>query len=136
LYCDTSSRNNLTTLKGWNITGDSYLVDCNATLVPGAFVTLWHIVGNQPLTISTIGGGYNYNIDFGDGTVLTNQTSDVSHSYTSSGVHRVSITGDFPQMHFNSPQQAFKLKAILQWGNNPWRSMEKAFKDCINMRLT
>ena len=101
------------------------------------FITTWEVYqGFQNITIPTIGTGYNYTVDFGDGTVLTNQTGDSWHTYSSSGIYSVTISGDFPRIRFgNNSTNAPKLKTIEQWGDNEWISMESAFMGCSSLTL-
>src|SRR5690606_7500123 len=61
----------------------------------------------------------NYTVDFGDGTILTNQTGHVTHIYTTSGIYTVSLTGTFKHILFGNesfPQSnANKLQSVEQW---------------------
>ncbi|MDT0294202.1 BspA family leucine-rich repeat surface protein [Mesonia ostreae] len=93
------------------------------------------------IVIPTWGEGYNYTINFGDGTVNTNVTGDISHTYAQEGTYNVSISGDFPRIRFEnlyeSSQGEFEpqLKSIEQWGDIEWQSMENAFKGCLYLRI-
>lgn len=111
------------------------LVSLFASAQNAPFITTWEIPNSSSITIPTEGTGYNYTVDFGDGTVLTNQTGDVSHYYSSPGVHTVSITGDFPRIYFYESNTANKeyLKSIEQWGDIEWTSMHSAFYGCSNL---
>ena len=54
------------------------------------FVTTWEVTaGDLDITIPTNPAEYTYDytVDFGDGTVLTNQTGDVTHNYFSPGIY-------------------------------------------------
>ncbi|MEO6819065.1 MAG: BspA family leucine-rich repeat surface protein [Ginsengibacter sp.] len=104
------------------------------------FITKWKtIVANDSITIPTFGGGYNYNVNWGDGSgISTGQTGDATHNYVAAGTYSVSITGIFPQIMFvfaNSNMNE-KIVEISQWGNNAWRSMFSAFAGCTNLLLT
>jgi|LSQX01.1.fsa_nt_gb surface protein len=132
-YCDPTDRNILRNTLNWDITGDRYMVDCNPILDPDAFIAIWDSYGS--ITIPTVGSGYNYNIDFGDGNVYTNVTGSISHSYTQPGCYYVSITGDFPRIYFNDTGDKNKIIEIVQWGDIEWQSMEKAFSGCSNLRV-
>jgi len=101
------------------------------------FITTWEVEGNNlSITIPTEGEGYNYTVDFGDGTVVNNQTGDATHTYDSAGVYTVSIYGDFPRIHFPSSfLSSEKLKFVEQWGDIEWTSMERAFKDCKYLQI-
>lgn len=112
-----------------------------------AFITTWKtdnlgISKSNQITIPTIGDGYNYNVDWGDGTSTKNITLDASHTYEKSGTYQVSIIGDFPRIYFAKnydhnistiDNDAPKLLSIEQWGSNKWSSMGGAFAGCVNM---
>ena len=128
-YClGETARNTLSTTNSWNITGDSK--DCAGL----GFTTTWQTTGpNESITIPTFGGGYNYNIDWGDGNNDTGQGGDATHQYASAGTYTVIITGDFPRIFFNNAGDKDKIMTIEQWGNNPWTTMDRAFFGCSNL---
>ncbi len=106
-------------------------------LIPGAFVTTWQTTtANESITIPTTGSGYNYTIDWGDGTVEVSQTGDASHTYTSIGIHTISISGDFPRIYFNNVGDKEKIVTIEQWGAIKWTNMSSAFYGCVNLDVT
>ena len=97
------------------------------------FITTWEVTASDlEITIPTKFWGYNYTIDFGDGTILNNQTGDLTHTYNSAGIYTVSISGDFPRIYFEelSNPDNHKIISIEQWGDIQWTSMEEAFKGC------
>ncbi len=104
---------------------------------PNEFVTTWDI--QQPTKTLTIPsyslGGYNYNIDWGDGNVDTGVTAAAYHTYASKGVYTVKISGTFPRMVLDS-SNAGELITVDQWGNNPWATMESAFQDANRLTIT
>ena len=105
-------------------------------LVAQGFKTTWQVTANSQTTIPTSGTGYNYSIDWGDGsTVETGITGSISHVYTSSGTYTIEINGDFPRIYFNSSSQAGKIKAVTQWGNIQWTSMASAFRGCSQLEI-
>src|SRR5690554_6217219 len=89
------------------------------------FITTWEI-GEYgfSITIPTEGTGYNYSVDFGDGTILNNQTGNVSHTYATAGIYTVSITGDFPRIYFAGNNDIYSLRTVEQWGDIQWQTME------------
>ncbi|UOY05767.1 BspA family leucine-rich repeat surface protein [Muricauda sp. SCSIO 64092] len=108
-----------------------------------AFITTWQVGengigdGDLTVTIPTTGSGYNYTVDWGDGTVdTTTYTGDASHTYSSAGAYTVSITGDFPSIYFDNAGDKDKIRTVQQWGGIQWKSMEKAFAGCTNLRVT
>ena len=105
-----------------------------------AFVTTWKTYGFaintcNEITIPTEGSGYDYSVDWGDGTSDSNVTGDITHVYALNGTYVVTITGDFPRIYFNSTQEAPKLISIDQWGTQVWQSMEDAFSGCFHMKM-
>lgn len=89
---------------------------------------------------------YNYSIDWGDGTIDTGITEDITHTYSEPGTYQVSITGRFPSIYFNSSEEvvgypskiadAQKIIAVNQWGTQRWISQEFAFAGCSNLDVT
>lgn len=104
----------------------------------GAFITTWQVTASGltitiPINVNT--PGYNYTVDWGDGTIITGHTGVCSHTYAEAGVYTVSITGDFPRIHFNNGPERLKLLSIEQWGAIQWTTMWNAFYGCENMLL-
>lgn len=104
------------------------------------FITTWKTdipstSNDNQITIPTTGTGYNYDIDWGDGSSDTGVTGNITHIYSVPDTYTVSITGDFPRIYFNNLGDKEKLIAINQWGNISWSSMNKAFSGCINLTI-
>ncbi|WP_196888423.1 BspA family leucine-rich repeat surface protein, partial [Aureivirga sp. CE67] len=103
------------------------------------FITTWEVQdGSLDIRIKTSSYAsdiYNYTIDFGDGTILTNVTDQVDHTYAQAGIYSVSITGDFPRILVSntSSTNRLKIKSVEQWGDIQWKSMEDAFSGCSNL---
>ena len=103
---------------------------------PIPFVTTWKTdnagsTASDQIKIGTAGGGYNYSIDWGDGSTDTGITGNITHTYAVAGTYRVSINGDFPQIFFDTTgYDNRKLLSIEQWGTNQWQSMNQAFFRC------
>ncbi len=100
-----------------------------------SFITTWRVTESDlKITIPTRGGGYDYTVDWGDGSELsTGQTENASHTYEEEGTYTVSIAGDFPRIFFNNEGDRKKIIAINQWGPISWSSMELAFTVCTNL---
>ena len=123
------------------------IISDNFAVPTGAFVTTWKtnnegISNNNQITIPTNGDGYNYSVDWGDGTHDTNLTADKTHTYSSVGSYTVSIFGKFPQIDFGKnsdgelstiESDARKLVSIIKWGDNRWSSMENSFMECTSL---
>ncbi|WP_299266467.1 BspA family leucine-rich repeat surface protein [uncultured Psychrosphaera sp.] len=115
-------------------------------VAPTPFVTVWQTDaegGNDTyqsdenqIRIGTTGSGYDFTIDWGDGTVEENQTAGKTHTYTAAGTYTITITGAFPRLYSDSFFRGYdnaKLLSVEQWGNNHWASMEKAFHSNLNL---
>lgn len=99
-----------------------------------AFKTTWQTTAsNESITIPTIGGGYDYTVNWGDGNEVSGYTGDATHTYDNPGIYTVIISGTFPQIYFNLGGDRMKIRSIEQWGNTAWRSMEAAFAGCENL---
>lgn len=102
------------------------------------FILTWQVLNNQSITIPTIGSGYNYTVDWGDGNVESGFTGDASHLYTSGGQKEIKITGSFPRIYFKGSTNGNRdrLITIKQWGDVAFTSMEGAFLGCEQMYIT
>tara|TARA_R110002012_G_scaffold66476_6_gene173591 strand:+ start:405 stop:5018 length:4614 start_codon:yes stop_codon:yes gene_type:complete len=98
------------------------------------FVTTWETTtNNESIKIPTTGTGYHYDIDWGDGTIVTQSyVFGVSHTYSTPGIYTVSITGTFPRIYFYQTDTR-NFRSVEQWGNTAWTSMEGAFWGCKNL---
>lgn len=99
------------------------------------FITTWQTTtNNESITIPTSGSGYNYTVDWGDGTIDTNITGNATHTYTTPGIYTVKIDGDFPRIHFStSIGNRDKILTIEQWGTIKWETMYGAFQGCSKL---
>ena len=118
------------------------IVDNGFSPPSGAFIATWNtnhpgISQNNQVTIPTFPGEtYNYTVDWGDGSFDVGVTGDITHTYQTPGMYRVSISGDFPRIYFNNSGDAKKLLNLVQWGNIHWTSMERAYYGCSNFNVT
>jgi surface protein len=112
---------------------------------PTPFITTWqtdhpsagsYASDDNQIKIGTQGTGYDFTIDWGDGTVEYNQTEGKTHTYEVPGIYTIKITGRFPRLYSdfdNSGYDNDKLLSVEQWGNNQWSSMSQAFHSANNM---
>jgi surface protein len=110
------------------------------------FITTWQTTAGESITIPTKNGvTYNYTVDWGDGTIPTIHTglainavdaTDATHTYTTTAVHTISISGIFPAICFGDASLVDKPKilSIEQWGIGVWTSMERAFNGCTSLQ--
>ncbi|MDH7912091.1 BspA family leucine-rich repeat surface protein [Winogradskyella sp. SYSU M77433] len=75
---------------------------------------------------------FNFTIDFGDGTVLNNQTQSVQHSYSQTGVYSISISGIFPVLDLGYFTRT-NVVSVEQWGDIVWNSAVGMFSGCTNL---
>jgi gliding motility-associated-like protein len=118
----------------------------NSSLMGQSFITTWKTdnpgsSNDNEITIPTTGGGYNYDVDWGDGMSDTGVTGNITHTYAIAGTYTVTISGAFPRIYFNSggffgdDTDSDKLLTIEQWGDIAWSSMAGAFSGCSNLRI-
>lgn len=82
---------------------------------------------------------YNYNVDWGDGTIDSGVTGNITHQYATPGTYTITITGVFPRIYFNdfdgTLNDSDKIVSIDQWGSGAWTSMNNAFTHCSNLEV-
>jgi len=107
---------------------------------PGSvpFITTWQTTApGQSITIPTNPNfgtiHYDFTIDWGDGTVETNQNFNPNHSYANAGTYTISITGKFAGIYIANSALKNSILSIEQWGNIEWQTMENAFWGCQNL---
>ena len=111
------------------------------------FITTWKTdihatLHPNTITIPTFGDGYNYSVDWGDGTSSRNVIENISHTYKRAGTYKVKILGNFPRIYFTEGTDLYgnvvdennlKIISIDQWGEIKWTSMGEAFVGCENL---
>lgn len=104
------------------------------------FVTTWKtdVPGarnDSEIIIPVSGSGYDFIVDWGDGTTTSWQDgddpADLLHTFKEPSTYTVQITGDFPRTSFSFGSQ---LLTIEQWGDIEWSSMKEAFYDAWNLQ--
>ena len=115
-----------------------YLAILLSTTVLGQnFVTTWETtIADETITIPTNGSGYDYVVDWGDGSTDSGVLGDITHTYALPGTQTVTISGDFPRIYFNDSGDKDKIQTIEEWGTIAWTSMEDAFDGCTNLIIT
>jgi surface protein len=88
------------------------------------------------IRIPTVGTGYNFEIDWGDGVIdnYSGTAPVVSHPYATGGVKEVKIRGNFPRIYFNNQRDRNKILSVDQWGDVQWTNMANAFYGCENLQ--
>lgn len=94
-------------------------------------------------TLPTVNGGtYAFTVDWGDGTndyITSYNAAEITHSYASSDLYTITITGVFVGIQNGSNATATnrnKVREILQWGNLQIGSYGQAFKQLTNLIVT
>jgi surface protein len=124
-------------------------LNVNATSIPlSTFISIWDttlvssggsldtLVVKLPL-IST--GTYNFIVDWGDGTnntIVAWDDVNVSHSYPTEGVYKITITGIINGWQFANTGDRLKLLSILQWGPLQLGDVGDYFWGCENLDLS
>lgn len=114
------------------------------------FITVWKTdnkgtSNDNQIHIPTSGDGYNYSVDWGDGTSTENISADIIHTYAHPGTYEVKLSGDFPFLAFGTTtdfnvstvdNDSRKLLDVKQWGKIKWTNMFAAFSECVNLTGT
>ena len=104
------------------------------------FITIWETTtANEEIVVPTESSQtYNYTINWGDGTIDTNETGNGYHTYLTPGMHTVEITGDFPAIYFydEDDDERNKIRDIKQWGAIKWKTFYESFYECSNLTST
>ena len=102
-------------------------------VVSKAFKTTWNVAAGV-LTIPSQAVKYNCTVDWGDGTALTRHTTgDLIHTYTTAGLHQISITGQYSGFMINGGADKDKLISVDDWGDVGIGGMSYAFLSCSNL---
>ncbi len=132
-YCDGElARSSLIALDNWNFVGD--IKYCPF------FITTWNtanpgLSNATSITIPTIGGGYDYDVDWNNDGVFDQLgiNGSVTHDFGAVGVYTIQIRGDFPRIYFDNTGDKDKIIDINRWGNIEWTDMSGAFYGCSNL---
>mgnify|MGYP003110811887 CR=1 FL=1 len=127
-YEAAAARNTLINTYGWTITDGGQVASPK-------FALKWETTTpNEEIQIGVGSGTFNYDIDWGDGTVETYTTdANISHTYVAAGDHITKITGDFPHLNMkNLTDDVYreKLRDVLNWGSIVWQDWTNMFRDC------
>ena len=99
------------------------------------------IAGSTPsnqFQIKTLGGPYNYDVDWGDGQTDTGVTSatGITHTYATGGEYDIKISGTFPTITYNNNSEAHKIIEIKNWGIIQWTTFNNSFYGAENLDVT
>lgn len=116
----------------------SFLISSiSLTAQTNAFITQWSIPEtNTTLELPTYGTGYDYQIDWGDGSVEQITSDTATHTYANHGIYDITIAGIFPRMKTENFPQKEQLKKVKQWGTIVWDTMQYMFAETANLEFT
>ena len=102
------------------------------------FVTNWWVTDDDKIiTIPTFAQeNYNYDIDWGDGSIERGILGDRLHSYSVAGSYRIIISGVFPGININNYDDKDKLILVEQWGDVQLSRVDNAFYGASNLELS
>ncbi len=127
---------------GWDISDRGQLQSCKLPNNTTDFITWWKMPNSatesdRTITIPTVGSGYTYTIDWGDGSCIENGDgiTPMTHTYSGIGPYEVKISGIFSRIYFNNTGDKNKIIFVKQWGDQNWTSFESAFEGCENLQI-
>jgi surface protein len=72
---------------------------------------------------------YRYKVDWGDGNIsASTTTTNLTHTYASSGIYNVKVFGRFDQLYFNGDLDGDKVTDIISFGNIKWVDFSSALE--------
>ena len=98
---------------------------------------IFTISSTSTFTLPTNGSGYNAVIDWGDGNTetLIGAPGNVTHTYSTSTVRTITISGVFPTIYFNNSGDRTLITDIIQWGDIVWEDFTNSFYGCNNLTV-
>jgi len=85
-------------------------------------------------------GTYNFTVDWGDGNsnvITVYNASTVTHTYTTSGIYNIKITGICIGWQFNGTGDRLKITSISSWGSLKLGTTQGGyFQGCQNLNLS
>lgn len=92
---------------------------------------------NYTINIPVAGGGFDCDIDWGDGsptqTFISSNASFISHVYATAGTYEVKISGSFPRIYCDRGGSRNQLIRVLDLGDVGWTSWYRAFSNAANL---
>jgi len=93
------------------------------------FISTWKTTSaNETITLPT---STNYKVDWGDGTVTTDENS---HQYAIDGDYQIKISGSITDFVFNNGGDKDKILDVSNFGG--LRIISNIFRDCNNLDIT
>jgi surface protein len=113
--------------------------------ITGPFISTWKtdylgVSANDQITLPLVNGGtYNCTVDWGDtqqSEITSWDDSDATHTYTTPGTYKVTITGIIRGFQFNNGGDRLKIVNISQWGVLNLGNSGNYFYGCNRLRIT
>jgi len=105
---------------------------------PEPFITIWETTAAGEVLNFPAGpvGTFDYEIDWGDGTVENYNTSaHVSHTYAIAGEYTITVLGQFPSFRLaDDITTRDKIREVVQLGITGWENLYAAFNGAFSMR--
>lgn len=103
------------------------------------FITEWELTDTTfsfPGGVDNITYNWDYYIDWGDGSELTNvqHSSGATHNYSSTGTYQIKVTGSLPNINsYDYSTYRTKLTKVIAWGEVNFKSIFRMFYGCENL---
>jgi surface protein len=107
-------------------------------ITPPPFISVWTTTSpNETIVLPYETSGFYYGtIDWGDGTITTNDYVNRSHIYVTPGTYTITITGTLIGWCFGLyPSSALNIVEVLQWGCLQLGNSGFNFVNCQNLTL-
>lgn len=79
------------------------------------------------------GAAFNFEVDWGDGTIETITTTTATHTYATAGLKTVTIDGQCEGWSFNNGGDKLKIKSISGGYGHVFKYLYGAFYGCVNL---
>ena len=117
----------------------------SSSSIDAQFISIWDTEKSGTSSNSQItlplesSGNYNFTVKWGDGTqdtITTWNQFETTHTYATSGVYIVTISGTIEGFRFNNSGDKDKILDIEQWGDLKLRNHGGYFYGCSNLDIT
>ncbi len=114
---------------------------------PSSFISTWNTTrtstgssaSNQVKLPLVSSGTYNFNVNWGDtfsNTITAWNQTAVTHTYGTTGVYTINITGTIVGWRFNNGGDKYKIRDIQQWGNLKLGNLNSYFYGCQYLTIS
>ena len=97
-------------------------------------ITRWNMPAGQTLQFPLRSGTlYDFEIDWGDGTVQSITADSAAHTYTDAGIYTVKIKGSLPALFMKANASSPYLIEVVDLGSTGWTNLSDAFYTATNL---